>query len=714
MKKQPYNLQIEKSRNKKYIIWNLIYSILLTLMLILLIIFSTVYDNKSTFIQFGNIWFWWFLGIIISSTCAFFCVNIYYSTFRINGACKAHNKPDILIYILGLVFPYIGFVYHQVSIRKLNIQINYDKQIKIKKTAKSITWKIIIYTLIVLGSVILLLPSLLFGTILAQYTPPERFTLSILDDRLENNKTTHNELKVSTGSEIVSYSALTYNTGFNAYNQDMDFFMEMKVDKGKSKSRAQSKNAVYKSQAGIDRILSASHDMITKTNNHDLSIPAEDLRGSTLYKTYYDENKKITNDESESNIQQFNESLSSEGTGTFDFIAFQEQDISSTRSYYVDGYQKLRLDGYSENSADPDPDKNLDDNFANHYSSIFGYNFSVPWVPTPIHEMFGQVLSGLSIYSKYTMEPNAERVALPNISSFPFNLFELKRCLIISRYPVDNGKDFVFINAHFSAYDESGTVRLQQLQFINQIFESEIDKGNYVMIGADWNQILPQTYGYAGSDTKFKNNIIYDENDLAIAPFHFSDFKWNTADPSKSSNDSSFEKYDEFQADKSYNIGDVVSYENENDPTPTYLNTTYVDPSHLKKHLYTPLTDKTTEAPLILNSETNKWEKSLQWRYYNEENYTNTSLSKRILEELLPVAGDQNNKANFFTTRAVPTVRDSGYNFRTTDTNYINQYVTCIDGFLISNNIGVNFTFGFDTEFTYSDHNPVGVSFYFK
>ena len=57
MKKHSNNLQIqkEKSRNKKYMIWNLVYSILLTLMLILLIVFYTVYDPKSTYIQFGNV-----------------------------------------------------------------------------------------------------------------------------------------------------------------------------------------------------------------------------------------------------------------------------------------------------------------------------------------------------------------------------------------------------------------------------------------------------------------------------------------------------------------------------------------------------------------------------------------------------------------------------------------------------------------------------------
>jgi len=99
--------------------------------------------------------------------------------------------------------------------------------------------------------------------------------------------------------------------------------------------------------------------------------------------------------------------------------------------------------------------------------------------------MHGQVQSGLSIFSKYTMLDKAERVTLPNISTFPLNIFELKRCLIITRYPVNNGKEFVFINVHFSAYDSSGSVRRQQLGLVNQVFQEEIDKGNYVMLGGD-------------------------------------------------------------------------------------------------------------------------------------------------------------------------------------------------------------------------------------
>ena len=38
-------------------------------------------------------------------------------------------------------------------------------------------------------------------------------------------------------------------------------------------------------------------------------------------------------------------------------------------------------------------------------------------------------------------------------------------------------------------------------------------------------------------------------------------------------------------------------------------------------------------------------------------------------------------------------------------------YKASVDGFLVSKNIKVTQTFGIDTNFKYSDHNPVGITF---
>lgn len=587
-----------------------------------------------------------------------------------------------------------------------------------RQTYIKVLRKAAMYSLITFGSLFSVFPALIVGTTYAQYIPnTERISLKIDDNRTIKSKIEHDFLKTSDESNKTFYSALSYNIGFNAYNQNMHFFMDMDVNQNNGQSWAESAEAVSKSNAGVARVLSASHDSIYHSDYDDLSIPAQDLRGSSVYKTIYktDDPYTVDSDVGITQIDNFNSELNSVGDGTFDFIAFQEQDVNSTRSYYINEYQKLRSTGYSEDSTEIDPDRIVTDTLADHYSSTYAYNFSVPWIPYPLNQMHGQVQGGLSVSSKYTMKSSPERVTLPNISSFPLNLFELKRCLISTRYTTDNGKDFVFINAHFSAYDDSGLVRLQQLGYVQNVFQQEIDKGNYVILAADWNQVLPQTYGYSGSDTMFDGKIIYDENDLAISPWSFSDFKWGIADPTKPTDSSSFETYDQYIDGKSYSRGDTVKYdEHEVDGYINHVCENYYDKDNPHQHLYTPLRDNTTEAPLVQKD--GKWVKSQQWRYYDSKYYTNTSLSKRVLDKLLPVAGtDQaKNGAHFFTTHAIPTVRNAGYNYRSEIPGYVNQYGTGIDGFLISNNIGVNFTFGIDTQFAYSDHNPAGVSFYLK
>lgn len=370
--------QQNANRFDKYCIWNLMYSITLTIMTILLIVYFTIYNSKITFLQFGNVWFWLFFGATITFTSVFLLINICFSIFKLIIAIKTKKNKHIIFYSLGLIIPYIGLIFNQIN--KDHISINSSKTNTISKN-KIIIRKTLVYTSLFIGSIILLFPSFIVGSVFTQYNPPIRMTLNISDDRSSDNKSNHNQLKVSNDNELTSYSALSYNVGFNAYNQDMDFFMDMKHDGGKSKSRAQSKNAVFKSEAGVARILSASHDMVVKTNNHDLTIAAEDLRGSSLYKTYYDQNLKVNKDEVEENIQEFNNSLNSEQTGTFDFIAIQEQDLDSTRSYHINEYQRLRNNGYSEIYNEPNPNENINDNFANHYSSVFAYNFSVPWIP---------------------------------------------------------------------------------------------------------------------------------------------------------------------------------------------------------------------------------------------------------------------------------------------------------------------------------------------
>lgn len=156
-----------------------------------------------------------------------------------------------------------------------------------------------------------------------------------------------------------------------------------------------------------------------------------------------------------------------------DFIILQEVDVDSTRSYKVN-QQEYYKDGFKD------------------YGSVFTVNYDVPWVPIPIKEPHGKVLAGQMTLSKKEVISNS-RVAMPGDMKWPASLASLDRCILISRIPVENGKELIIINGHLSAYDKGGEARKKQLDIVNNILTEEYSKGNYVIIGGDWNQSLPGT-----------------------------------------------------------------------------------------------------------------------------------------------------------------------------------------------------------------------------
>lgn len=156
---------------------------------------------------------------------------------------------------------------------------------------------------------------------------------------------------------------------------------------------------------------------------------------------------------------------------TFNFV--QEVDQDSSRSYHVNEVDHLekQLPGYS---------------------STFGQNYLVPWVPIPVLDPMGSVDSGILTLSKYKIDIS-KRYQLYGQESWPRQLFELDRCAMEDRIHLDNGKDLVLLNIHLSAFDKGGKVRKQQLHFLQEYMTKETKAGNYVIIGGDWNLQIPIT-----------------------------------------------------------------------------------------------------------------------------------------------------------------------------------------------------------------------------
>ncbi|MEK4285985.1 endonuclease/exonuclease/phosphatase family protein [Paenibacillus sp. FSL R7-0163] len=156
-----------------------------------------------------------------------------------------------------------------------------------------------------------------------------------------------------------------------------------------------------------------------------------------------------------------------------DLFMLQEVDVDSSRSNGIDEVSFL-----SNKFAD--------------YSNVFATNYKVPWVPLPVLDPMGSVNSGLLTLSRFNSTSNI-RYDLPGKETWPRQQFDLDRAFVESRFPVDNGKELILVNLHLSAFDQGGTIRKQQLEYLSAYIKKENDKGNYLILGGDWNHSLPGT-----------------------------------------------------------------------------------------------------------------------------------------------------------------------------------------------------------------------------
>ena len=152
-----------------------------------------------------------------------------------------------------------------------------------------------------------------------------------------------------------------------------------------------------------------------------------------------------------------------------DILFLQEADRSSDRSHRVNETAMF---------AEAFPDM----------QHVFANNFKVLFAPFPIPPM-GKIDSGLQTLSSYPIA-QVERISLPCPFSWPVRTSNLKRCLLVSRIPLENSeKELVLINLHLEAYD-NGEGKIAQTLMLSVILEEEAQKGNYVIAGGDFNQIF--------------------------------------------------------------------------------------------------------------------------------------------------------------------------------------------------------------------------------
>ena len=152
-----------------------------------------------------------------------------------------------------------------------------------------------------------------------------------------------------------------------------------------------------------------------------------------------------------------------------DIILLQEVDTLSKRSW--------ELNEYTDNGQ-----------VLPEHNSSFTLNYNVNFIPIPLLEPMGKVMGGLASYNRFTVT-SASRHQFPSSYAWPNSIYFLDRCFMVQRMPY-NDVELVVINTHNSAYDD-GSLKKAEMDFMKEFLVTEEEKGNYVIVGGDWNQHAP-------------------------------------------------------------------------------------------------------------------------------------------------------------------------------------------------------------------------------
>jgi endonuclease/exonuclease/phosphatase family metal-dependent hydrolase len=154
-----------------------------------------------------------------------------------------------------------------------------------------------------------------------------------------------------------------------------------------------------------------------------------------------------------------------------DIILLQEVDTLSKRSWQLNEYNDIAL-------ILPD------------YNRSFCLNYNVNFIPIPLTDPMGKVMGGLASFNRFTVT-NATRHQFPSSYAWPNSIYFLDRCFMVQRMPYQD-VELVIINTHNSAYDD-GSLKKAEMDFLKDFLKTEEEKGNYIIVGGDWNQHAPGT-----------------------------------------------------------------------------------------------------------------------------------------------------------------------------------------------------------------------------
>ena len=155
------------------------------------------------------------------------------------------------------------------------------------------------------------------------------------------------------------------------------------------------------------------------------------------------------------------------GYDTLDFIFLQEVDFDSKRSFHT----------------------NQSGVIGSHlplHVPVAAVNYDCRFIPVPATDPMGKVKSGIVTFTR-SLPAEATRHAYKANFGWPKRLVFLKRCFLVTRFNLENGKQLLMVNLHNSTFDADGALRLSEQAQLQEYLEAEYAKGNFVVAGGDWN-----------------------------------------------------------------------------------------------------------------------------------------------------------------------------------------------------------------------------------
>ena len=156
-----------------------------------------------------------------------------------------------------------------------------------------------------------------------------------------------------------------------------------------------------------------------------------------------------------------------------DFVFVQEVDEDGDRSYHINQVEALRA--------------------ALQGDMTYAENFHTAYLLYPFNDPHGKNNAGIVTFSKVALNSSVRR-SYPVDTGFA-KFFDLDRCFSVNRVSVTGGKELVLVNSHMSAYDAGGIIRAEQLEMLCAFMSEEYAKGNYVIVGGDFNHELADSFG---------------------------------------------------------------------------------------------------------------------------------------------------------------------------------------------------------------------------